>query len=474
MLLKYFYNSKLAHASYMVGCQRAAEAIIVDPGRDIEPYLAEAKAQGLRLAAVTETHIHADFLSGARELAERAGAKLYLSAEGGPDWAYQYLADYPHQLLKDGAAFKIGNIKFEVMHTPGHTPEHISLLVTDTAGANKPMGIFSGDFVFVGDVGRPDLLEKAAGEAGSAEVGARHMFQSLQRFKTLPDYMQLWPAHGAGSACGKALGAVPSSTVGYEKMFNAALGYTDVASFTRALLDGQPEPPKYFAMMKRLNKQGPQVLGQPIIPAQLSLDQLKAFLAQSATIVDTRPASAFSRAHLPGTINIPYNDDFINWSGWLLDYNQQFYLIAYSGQLSQIIQDLSYIGLDNAAGYVEPNVIETWSRSGEKLQSYPVVTAQEIGSKVKQGEVTMIDVRGLSEWQESHISEARHIMLGYLSERLAEVPTGKPVVMQCQSGVRSAIAASILQAGGVTNVMNLKGGIGAWAAAGLPLSRGAR
>jgi hydroxyacylglutathione hydrolase len=472
MLLKYFYNSKLAHASYMVGCQRAGEAIIIDPGRDLEPYLAEAKSQGLRLVAVTETHIHADFLSGARELAEQAGAKLYLSAEGGQNWAYQYLDSYNHQLLRDGDAFKIGNIKFEVLHTPGHTPEHISLLVTDTAGADKPMGIFTGDFVFVGDVGRPDLLEKAAGETGTAETGARQMFRSLQRFKTLPDYMQVWPAHGAGSACGKALGAIPSTTVGYEKMFNAALGYTDIGPFTKALLDGQPEPPKYFAMMKRLNKQGPKVLGQLSIPSQLSLEQLKTLLAHGATLVDTRPASAFSRGHLPGTINIPYDGAFINWAGWLLDYNTPFYLIAYSGQITEMMHDLSYIGLDNAAGYFEPNVIEAWSRSGGKLQSYPVITAQEIGHKVKQNEVTVIDVRGLNEWQEGHIPEAQHIMLGYLSERLAEIPTGKPVVVQCQAGARSAIGASILQAKGFPNVMNLEGGISAWAAAGLPVGRG--
>jgi hydroxyacylglutathione hydrolase len=203
MLLRYFYDQKLAHASYMVGCQQTHEAIIIDPGRDLEPYLKEAEAQELCIVAAAETHIHADFVSGGRELAERTRARLYLSDEGDQDWKYQFLDGLDYQLLYDGDTFKIGNIKFEVLHTPGHTPEHISFLLTDTAGANRPMGIFTGDFVFVGDVGRPDLLEEAAGFKGTKEVGARQMFKSIQRFKELPDYVQVWPAHGAGSACGK-------------------------------------------------------------------------------------------------------------------------------------------------------------------------------------------------------------------------------------------------------------------------------
>jgi hydroxyacylglutathione hydrolase len=227
MLLRYFFYDKLAHASYLVGCQATGEAIVVDPGREVEPYLAAAEDEDLRIVGVTETHIHADFVSGARELAERTGARLYLSAEGGREWQYQYQDEYDHQLVRDGDSFYVGNLRFAVMHTPGHTPEHIALLVTDTKGADRPMGLFSGDFVLVGDVGRPDLLEKAARVANTAEVGARQMFGSLQRFRQLPDYIQVWPGHGAGSACGKALGAVPSSTVGYEKLFSWAFQEED-------------------------------------------------------------------------------------------------------------------------------------------------------------------------------------------------------------------------------------------------------
>mgnify|MGYP003572008448 FL=1 len=199
MLLKYFYDDKIAHASYMVGCQATGEALVIDPGRDLTPYLDVAQEQEMKIIATTETHIHADFVSGSRELAEQVGAKLYLSDEGDKDWKYQYLEGYNYELVKDGSTFMIGNIKVEVMHTPGHTPEHISFIIPDTAGADKPIGIFTGDFVFVGDIGRPDLLEEAAGIKGTSEPGARQMFKSLRRFKQLPDYLQVWPAHGAGS-----------------------------------------------------------------------------------------------------------------------------------------------------------------------------------------------------------------------------------------------------------------------------------
>jgi hydroxyacylglutathione hydrolase len=313
------------------------------------------------------------------------------------------------------------------------------------------------------------LLEKAAGVAGTAEIGARQMFTSLQRFKTLPDYLQLWPAHGAGSACGKALGAVPSSTVGYEKMFNAALSFNDETTFTRALLEGQPEPPKYFAQMKRLNKMGPPVLAGLPLPEPLLFNRLDALLAEGAALVDTRPAAAFATAHLPGAINIPHDNSFINWAGWLLSYNRPFYLIAASTAIPQLVRDLRYIGLDNIAGYFDLSVLDAWREAGRPLQSYEVATPTQIAEQVAARQVIVVDVRQADEWQSGHIRGARHIMLGYLPDRLAEIPTDKPVVMQCRSGARSAIGASLLQARGVPEVINLLGGIKAWSAAGLPV-----
>jgi len=260
MLLRYFYDDRLAQASYMVGCARSGEALIVDPMRHIQPYLAAAQKEGLRITHIVETHIHADFVSGARELAAATDARIYLSDMGPSEWKYAYADDPRVVLVRDGDHFMVGNIRIDVLHTPGHTPEHISFMVTDTAGADKPMGVFTGDFIFVGDVGRPDLLEEAAGQAGTKVPGAKQQFASVQRFKALPDYLQIWPGHGAGSACGKALGAIPSTTLGYEKLFNPAFQFTDEAAFVDWLLSGQPEAPRYFAQMKRVNKLGPALL----------------------------------------------------------------------------------------------------------------------------------------------------------------------------------------------------------------------
>jgi len=467
MLLRYFYDNKLAHASYLVGCQATGEALVVDPDRDVEIYLKTAKAEGLRIAGVTETHIHADFVSGARELAER-GARLFLSDAGDENWKYSYEQNYEHQLLKDGDIFKVGNIKFEVMHTPGHTPEHLSFVLTNTAGADRPMGIFSGDFVFVGDVGRPDLLEKAVGVSGAAAAGARQMFKSLQRFKSLPDYLQVWPAHGAGSACGKALGAIPSSTVGYEKMFNWAMQLTDEQKFVAALLDGQPEPPKYFAMMKKINGEGPKLLQEVRKPEPLSFDKLNLLIKNGATIVDTRPSDAFANGHVQGTINIPYNNAFINWAGWLIDFVKPFYLISSISKIENILRDLNAIGLDNVGGFFDQESMKT-AFSKQDLQTYALITPQQAAREISSGKATIIDVRNHGEWEAGHISGAMHLMLGYLVDRLSEIPKDRQIIVQCQSGSRSAIAASILKAGGIERVANLLGGINAWKNDDLPV-----
>lgn len=471
MLLKYFFNPKLAHASYLVGCQATGEAIVIDPARNIAPYLSAAAEEGLKLIAAAETHIHADFLCGSRELAAQTGARLYLSDEGEAPWKYEFVDQYAHQLLRDRNRFKIGNVQFEVMHTPGHTPEHLAFLVTDTAGADKPMGLFTGDFVFVGDVGRPDLLETAAGLKGTAELGARRLFRSLQRFKDLPDYLQLWPAHGAGSACGKALGAIPSSTVGYEKLFNLPLSFTDEARFVKALLAGQPEPPKYFAMMKKLNKTMRPMLASLPRPPQLELAELQSVLAKGATVIDTRPSGEFVRSHLPGTINLPVDKAFTNWAGWLLSYDQPFYLIGSEATVREAVRDLVEIGLDQLAGYFDPGLIHQWPGA---LQQYELTTPREAAGRVARGEVTVLDVRGLHEWNEGHLPGAYHIMLGYLPDRAAELPRDKPLLVHCGVHSRSPIAASILQAKGFPRVILMREGYTGWAAAGLPLEAEAK
>ncbi len=479
MLLKYFYDPRLAHASYLVGCQATGEAIIIDPGRNIEQYITAAEENEMEIVAATETHIHADFVSGGRELSKHVDAKLYLSDEGDKDWKYENLEGYNYQLVYDGDVFKVGNIAIEVMHTPGHTPEHISFLVTDTPnkdaqGENRPLGIFSGDFVFVGDVGRPDLLEEAAGIMGTAEPGARQMFNSLKRFADLPDYVQVWPAHGAGSACGKALGAIPSSTVGYEKLFNWALQIEDEDEFVEALLDGQPEAPVYFAMMKKLNKIGAPILGGLPRPKKLDLVDLKQVLADGAMVIDTRENEMFAVGHIPGTINIPFTSSlessFTNWAGWFLNYEDPFYLIVDEARLDAAMEGLISIGLDNVGGFFDTTILGEWAHTGNEMQCYEITTPEKVADKVLQNAVTVVDVRGVNEYAEGHIPGAQHYMLGYLLETYQDIPTDKPIVVNCQTGGRSAIGASILQARGVTNVANVMGGYRDWAAANLPIS----
>ncbi|PQO41107.1 MBL fold metallo-hydrolase [Blastopirellula marina] len=464
MLLKYFYDKTLAHASYMVGCQRAKVAVVIDPGRDIQPYLDVAKQEGLTLTDVAETHIHADYVSGARELAERVGAKLHVSDEGPAEWKYEYASAYPHQMLHEGDHFMVGNIRFEVMHTPGHTPESISFVLTDQGGgANKPMGVFTGDFVFVNAVGRPDLLEQAAGIMNTAEAGAKDLFISLEKFKELPDYLQVWPAHGAGSACGKGLGAIPSSTVGYEKLFNPGLQYSDEAEFVQYVLADQPEVPPYFAVMKRVNKEGPRVLGDGAMVPKASASTLTA-ATEKGTVIDLAPASVFAEGHLPGSINIPSNM-LGAWAGWLVDYDRPTFLIGEPGQIDQAAMMLSKIGVEDIREYV---LRDDAKSAGLLTETYETVTASQLAEALGEGTVDLIDVRTEAEWNAGHIAEATHHFLGRLPKAIEFIPHDRTIVVQCRSGARSAIGVSVLQAAGLKNVINLQGGYLAWTSAGLP------
>jgi len=304
MRFKRLYDDKLAQASYIIACEQTKSAIVIDPLRDVERYLAAANAEKVRIEHVTETHIHADFLSGAQDLALATGAQLHLSAMGGNDWQYN-VAEKPYvNLLTDGLAFVVGTVRIEVVHTPGHTPEHLTFLVTDTTTASEPIGAVTGDFIFVGDVGRPDLLETAAGIAGTKESSARDLFRSLQRFKKLPDYLQIWPGHGAGSACGKSLSSTPQSTLGYEKLFNWALVETDEDAFVRQVLDGQPDPPAYFAVMKRMNRDIPAPRERVSVP-MLSAEEIGARIRDGALVIDTRDKLAFVMPRAPSMFRGP-------------------------------------------------------------------------------------------------------------------------------------------------------------------------
>jgi len=468
MFFRSFFDENLAHMSYLVGCQRTGEAIVIDPARNIEPYLKTAEKEGLKITAATETHIHADFVSGAKELAKHCDATLYLSDEGDENWKYQYLDEVNHVLVKEGSVFTIGNIELKVIHTPGHTPESISFILTDKGGGStEPMGIFTGDFVFVGDIGRPDLLEKAAGVVGTADIGARQMYQSLKKFKELPDYLQVWPAHGAGSACGKALGAVPVSTVGYEKLNNWALKIEDEEEFVKALLAGQPEPPKYFAMMKKVNKIGPEYVKGETIPVLSSAQELEKFGGKTV-MVDVRPSNSFAEAHYQGSINIPFNKSFTNWAGWIINYDQDIVLIAEESQVSEIRKVLASIGLDRVVASIDPSTV---LKDEEKLESYEEIDVQQLQEHLNDDNYVLIDVRNQSEWDAGRIESAKHIMLGTLLDQLHELSKDKKYIVQCRSGARSAIGVSLLQANGFKNVVNLKGGYLAWAKEKLPVAR---
>jgi hydroxyacylglutathione hydrolase len=479
MFFKQFYDQPLAQASYLIGCQATGDAIVVDPLRDIQPYLDVAAREGLRIAHVTETHIHADFVSGARELAAATGARLSLSAEGGPDWQYAFAQADGATLLHDGDVIMVGNIRLDVLHTPGHTPEHLSFVVTDQPAAAGAMGIITGDFVFVGDVGRPDLLEKAAKVVGTMEAGARTLFHSLERFRALPDHLQVWPGHGAGSACGKALGAVPSSTVGYEKRANWGVATTDEAEFVRMVLEGQPEPPAYFAQMKRLNREGPRVLGGISVPARGEAAALEPLVRERAWIVDLRSADAFARGHVPDTLSIPYNRSFATWAGWLLPYDADVWLLTDAstadGSTPDVIQhavrDLALIGLDRVAGWFDASAFEAWQARGLEWRDVPQVSARELAELRIRQDVQVLDVRGAAEWEAGHLPDTQNIPVGLLADAAASLDPLRPIVLQCQSGARSMIASSVLLRAGRLDIQNLTGGFVAWRDAGLPVDR---
>ena len=476
MLLKRFYDEKLAQASWLVGCQATGEAIVIDPNRDVAQYTEAAAREGLEIQHVTETHIHADFVSGVRELAARTGATMYLSDEGGDDWRYGFLDDGRSVRLLDGDVFMVGNIRFESWHTPGHTPEHVSFVVTDTKAADEPLGAFTGDFIFVGDVGRPDLLEKAAGVAGTMDAAARQLFASLQRFRELPDWIQIWPGHGAGSACGKALGAVPTSTLGYEKRFNWALATTDEQAFVDAVLEGQPEPPRYFAVMKRMNRDGPRILGGLHEPARLEDTAILDILDRDGLVVDARRAAEYARAHVPGTLNIPLNRAFTTWAGSLVPYDRNFCLLldidAAPAAAYEAVRDLAMIGLDRIEGVLGTGAIDAWIAAGRGTGTIGSADAEDVANALDSGAAVVLDVRNRSEWEAGHLPGAQHIPLATLSDRLDEVPRERPVIVQCQTGSRSAIAAALLDANGFEGVRNYGGGYSGWSTAGRPVERG--
>ena len=450
MFLRQILDEKLAQYAYIVGCPRTGEALVIDPERDVDRYLAVAEEAGLRITAVTETHIHADFLSGARELAER-GVKLYLSAEGGPEWSYRWPEQwgYPVQWLSDGDVFRVGNVELKAVHTPGHTPEHLSFLITNRGeGADEPMGLATGDFVFVGDTGRPDLLEAAAGIEGAMQEGAHTLFTSAQRFLELPDYLQVWPGHGAGSACGKALGAVPETTVGYERRFNPALGKVSRGeeAFVSYVLDSQPEPPLYFGRMKVLNRDGPPLLGELPKPALLSTAELSALAGRrDGTIVDTRrDRSAFMRRHLAGSLYAPLDKTFPTVTGSYVDPELPIYLIVEEAGLEEAVRSLVRVGLDRVAGWGPIERAEEACTQGGPCATIEEIDVLDVQDRADPLTTLTVDVRRQSEYREGRLPGAVNVPHTSLPDQLEQLPRNRELLLYCRTGSRSAVASAFL------------------------------
>ena len=473
MLFKRFYDENLAQASYMIVCEKTREAIVVDPNIELSQYTREAGAQRARIAHVTETHIHADFVSGAAALAEAAGATLHLSAEGDRKWGYTDAAMESAKPLRDGSEILMGRIRLRAAHTPGHTPEHLTFFVSDLDRGDDPVGALTGDFVFVGDVGRPDLLERAAGAKGSMASSAAALFKSVRSFSTQPDHLQIWPGHGAGSACGKSLGSMPQSTLGYEKLFNWAFADMSEKVFVAKVLEDQPVPPRYFALMKRVNRAVDRPLAPPA-PKQLGLVDLDAALSRKALAIDTRPADKFAAGHVPGTLNIPLGKSFLNWTGALVRDESDFYLIieAESDDAVQaVVNDLAKIGLTRIAGFFRSNVLQDWKKKHGTAEQVPQLDSKQLHDLLGRKRIQVVDVRAPDEWSRGHVPGAIHIPLAALPERVGELDTSVPIVLHCKGGGRSAIGTSYLQAKGLSSVSNLAGGYEAWVAAGFDVER---
>jgi len=454
----------------MIGCQVTKEAIVIDPHRDADLYVRAAEEEGLQIRYVSETHIHADYLSGSLQLARRAGAQLLLSGEGDETWRYGFAEREGASILHEGDRVQIGNVTLDVMHTPGHTPEHICFQVTDGATADHPMGIVTGDFLFVGDVGRPDLLEKAAGVADTMEGAARDLYRSLERLRQMPGYLQILPGHGAGSACGKALGAVPTSTLGYEMLVNWAFQCDSEEDFVEKVLEDQPEPPAYFARMKELNRDGPPILDQFPRPKRMDAEGFGSVLAGGAIVVDARPAVDFAGGHVPGALSIPLSDDFLTLSGWLVPYDRPIYLVTrHDEEAIEAARDMASIGLDAVEGYLDATGLARWTGSGGALRNTLEVGWEEAERSRSEDGAVLIDVRAFTDWKRGHVPQAQHAFLGSLAERSEEFSRDTPVVLYCQGGKRSAVAASVLRAAGFDDVRSVRGGLAARAAAGLPI-----
>lgn len=468
MLFERFEDNNLSHYSYAVGCQVTNELLIIDPRRDVDVYVDFARREGFRIAGILETHIHADFASGARELAQLSGATLHVSAY---DEGETFEVAFPHVDLEDGDEVSVGNIRLQAMHTPGHTPEHLSFLVYDGARSTEvPMIMLSGDFLFVGSLGRPDLL----GEEAKLEL-ARRQYASVQLLADLHAGLEIAPAHGAGSMCGAGMSGRPTSTLGFERIANP---YLDPAlteeDFVAKLLGDVPPFPAYYRRMKRVNSEGPAILGGLPGTKALPIDRFAALRDDGATVIDLRHQDDFGAGHIAGSLGISINTSVSTWASWVVPYDTPILLIADNPAVVEpAVRQLVRVGLDEVAGYLEGGY-EAWLKHDGDTADLPQIDVAELKAKLEAGEpIAVLDVRNVSEYEAGHIAGASNIIAGETRESIDALPNGdRDLYLICESGNRSTVASSVLMQEGVRNVGNVRGGMIAWRRAGMPVDAG--
>jgi hydroxyacylglutathione hydrolase len=452
MYFKQFYLGCLAQASYMIG--DGGEAAVVDPRRDVDEYLEEAKREGLTIRYVIETHLHADFVSGHRELAARTGAKIYFGAKAG--------ARVDHVPVREGEEIRMGDVVLRFLETPGHTPESMSIVVFDRAKSEEPEAVLTGDTLFIGDVGRPDLL----GVRMSAEELAAMLYDSLHgKLLRLPDSTKVYPAHGAGSLCGRNISSETSSTIGEQRRFNYALKPMPKSEFVRMMTEDLPEAPEYFSRDVAINREGAAGLDELPAPPALSPAEVAKRQTDGAVVLDTRPAASYGTAHVPGSLHIGLSGQFASWAGALISAETPVVLVAEDpDRVSEARIRLARVGLENVAGYLEGG-IPAWETSSLPLASTEQIAVDELHDRLREGApVSVLDVRRPMEWEAGHIAQARHVPLNELAPRAGELEKAAPLAVVCASGYRSSIATSLLERQGFRRLLNVVGGMNAWTA----------
>lgn len=451
----------LAIHSYVIGDENTKECVVIDPVRDVEDYIAIAEKNGMEIKHILETHVHADFVSGAVELKARLNnvPKIHCSGMGGTQW----IPSYADHVVQDGDEIKVGNLTFKAIHTPGHTPEHVMWALFENGEIQK---LFTGDFLFVGDVGRPDLLGKE-----EMEKLSHQLYHSVfSKLNTFPDKTEVRPAHGAGSLCGKSLGKAPSSTLGQEREVNPALKKKSENHWINDLMKEMPPVPKYFPRMKRVNVTGAPIIGENI-PGQRALTaaELKSEISKGSIILDVRSKESFAAAHVPGSINIPFSPQLATWAGWILPDNVPIVLILDDdAQLEHTVRPLVRVGFDNILGYLDGG-IGAWENHAEDIDHLKTISSHDLHEwLVKDPNHFVLDVRTDAEWNAGHITNAMHIHAGLVQSNLEKLPKDKHISIVCGSGFRASIVASLLMRAGFENVSNVFGGMTAWKEEGFP------